>query len=241
MASAGDVLENPVTGQRLIVRRTAGETGGEVLEVESVYSMPTPFPPTAHYHPYQEERFEVLSGEVRARIDGAERRYGAGETFTIPPGTPHTMWAEQGGARFNWQTRPALNTEAFFEKAWGLAKAGKVNERGVPNLLQAAVIGRDHADEYRLAVPPWPIQRALLAALAPIGRLLGHDVSVAPASSAAQHPTQDERTAGSVDGLNAWTKLVGEWAPRSASRRLAVLAGVGLVLALGIALLRRRD
>ena len=67
MASAGDVLENPVTGQRLIVRRTAAETGGEVLEVESIYTMPTPFPPTAHYHPYQEERFKVLAVSARAR------------------------------------------------------------------------------------------------------------------------------------------------------------------------------
>ena len=84
------------------------------------------------------------------------------------------MWAEEAGARVNWQTRPAMKMEEFFETIWGLAKDGKTNEGGVPNLLQVAVIAREHADEYRLVRPPWPVQRALFAVLAPAGRLLGY-------------------------------------------------------------------
>ena len=37
-----------------------------------------------------------------------------------------------------------------------------------------AVIASEYADEFRLASPPWPVQRALFAALAPVGRLLGY-------------------------------------------------------------------
>ena len=42
MVKSGEVLENPVTGQRIIFRRTSGDTAGELLEVESVYTSSTP-------------------------------------------------------------------------------------------------------------------------------------------------------------------------------------------------------
>jgi hypothetical protein len=35
MARAGDTLVNPVIGQRLTFRRTAADTSGELVEVES--------------------------------------------------------------------------------------------------------------------------------------------------------------------------------------------------------------
>jgi len=44
-----------------IVRETP-----ELLELEAVYD-PGGSPPPAHYHPSQDERFEVLAGAVRDR------------------------------------------------------------------------------------------------------------------------------------------------------------------------------
>jgi len=174
LVQTGDVFENPASGQRLIFRKTAADTGGELLEVEAVYTKPSPSRPPVHVHPRQEERFEVLAGEVRAVVGGEERTLGTGELFVIPPGTPHGMWAEKTGTRLLWQTRPALGTEAFFETVWGLAKDGKVNDKGVPNPLQAAVIAREFEQEYRLASPPWAVQAALFGTLAVVGRLLGY-------------------------------------------------------------------
>ena len=174
MAKSGEVLENPITGQRIIFRRTSGDTEGELLEVESVYTKPSPSRPPAHYHPAQEEIFRVLAGELHAAIGGRKRTLREGETLVVVEGTRHEMWAEEAGVRVNWQTRPALRTEAFFETIFGLAEEGKTNEKGVPNLLQSAVIARAFADEFRLAQPPWPIQRLLFAVLAPAGRLLGY-------------------------------------------------------------------
>jgi quercetin dioxygenase-like cupin family protein len=176
MATSSGVLENPVTGQRIIFRRTSGDTHGELLEVEAVYTKPTPSRPPVHYHPYQEEIFRVLSGELHAEIAGRPRTLREGETLVIPEGTRHEMWAEEAGVRVNWQTRPALRTEAFFETVFGLALQGKTDEKGVPNLLQAAVIAEEYADVFRLASPPWPVQKLLLAVLAPLGRLLGYRV-----------------------------------------------------------------
>ena len=176
MATAGETLENRASGQRIVFRRTAAETGGDLLEVEAVYTKPTPSRPPVHYHPYQRERFEVLSGRLEVMVDGKERTLGEGEVLTVPPGTPHAMWSEEAGTRVNWQTRPAMKTGSFFETLWSLAGDGETDERGAPNLLRMAVIAREFADEFRLARPPWTVQRALFAALAPAGRLLGYRV-----------------------------------------------------------------
>ena len=34
MAKPGDVIENPVTGERIVFRKTARETNGELLQFE---------------------------------------------------------------------------------------------------------------------------------------------------------------------------------------------------------------
>ncbi len=174
MAESGEVLENPATRQRIIFKQTSGDTAGELLEVESVYTKPSPSRPPAHYHPSQEEIFRVLAGELHATIGGKHRTLKEGETLVIVEGTRHQMWAEEAGVRVNWQTRSVLRTEAFFETVFGLAREGKTDEKGVPNPLQGAVIAQAYSDEFRLANPPWPVQRLLFAVLAPLGRLLGY-------------------------------------------------------------------
>jgi quercetin dioxygenase-like cupin family protein len=153
VANAGDVLENPFTGQDLTFRRTTAETEGELLEVESSWAGGRNEPPE-HHHPYQEERFVVLEGELRARVAGAEQTVRAGETLDVPAGTPHTMWNPgPHRARAVWQTRPALKTEAFFEMVWGLAQAAKTNDRHGPTPDEAAAMMRQYSDEFRLGRP----------------------------------------------------------------------------------------
>jgi quercetin dioxygenase-like cupin family protein len=153
MANAGDVLENPFTGQTLTFRRTTAQTAGELLEVESSWAGAGQEPPE-HHHPYQEERFEVLEGELRARVGDAEHTVRAGETLDVPAGTPHSMWNPgPGRARAVWQTHPGLKTEAFFELVWGLAQAAKANDKGGPSADEVAAMLRQYADEFRLGRP----------------------------------------------------------------------------------------
>lgn len=206
MVEAGDVFENPLSGQRLVFRKTARDTGGELLEVESVYTKPTPFRPPVHYHPRQEERFEVLSGEVCVVLDGEERTLEEGEVLIIASGIPHEMWAEEAGVRVNWQTRPALNTEAFFETVWGLARDGKTDARGVPNLLRVAMIAREYDEEFRLASPPRAVQQVIFGSLAPVGRLLGYPARYPYASPCPESPSDHEdehSSAASVAAIGA--------------------------------------
>ena len=116
MAHAGQEIHGP-GGYRLRLIRTAAETDGELLEMEATYAGTRALPPE-HFHPRQVERFEVLEGTVRAIVDGDERRYGPGETFEVPAGTPHQMTADEP-SRMLWQVRPALRTAEFFERLYG--------------------------------------------------------------------------------------------------------------------------
>lgn len=174
MARSGDAIEHPVTGERVVWRSVAEDTGGELLELE-LFARPGGFVAAAHVHPNQEERFEVVSGTLAVRIGGEERILRAGDVAVVPPGRPHAWWnAGPDEVRIRGQIRPALRTEHFFETFFGLGKDGKTNRRGLPNLLQLAVLMREYEDEMRLARPPFAIQRLIFAPLAFIGRALGY-------------------------------------------------------------------
>ncbi len=177
---------NSTDGSRLVFRKTGVDTDGELLEMDATYP-PRSSQPPYHYHPYQEEQFEVLQGSFRAKINDIEQVYEVGEKFIVSANAPHWMHniSDEPG-RLLWQVRPALKTQAFFETMWGLDSDGKTDANGVPNLLQLAVILREYTDEFRATSPPYPIQRILFALLAPIGRLLGYRARYARYSSTEQ-------------------------------------------------------
>ena len=179
MIRPGDRLENPVTGEVLIFHRTAEETGGESVLVETIVR-PHGFVAAAHMHPYQTERFEVLEGLLGLRVGNQELEAGPGEVAVVAPGTPHRFWnAGEEEARFVVEVRPALQFESLIETMFTLAAQGKTNRKGLPNPLQLAVIARAHFDTVRLPVPPVALQRAGLALGAPLGRLLGYRPALA--------------------------------------------------------------
>jgi hypothetical protein len=68
--------------------------------------------------------------------------------------------------------RPALQMEDFLSTLFALARAGKTNRMGVPNLLQIAVLNRKYQHEIYLAKPPIPVQKTLFRSIAWIGLLL---------------------------------------------------------------------
>lgn len=172
MARSGDVIENPVTGERIVFRQTAADAGGELLEFELVLQ-PHGFIPAEHIHARQEERVQVDSGSVRYRLGGREDRLSTGESAALPPAIRHTLWnPTDDEARLVMQVRPALNTEVALETIFGLARDGKTNDKGMPNPLHAALMAREY--DLFLAGPPVAVQRAGIAVLAPIARLLGY-------------------------------------------------------------------
>jgi mannose-6-phosphate isomerase-like protein (cupin superfamily) len=181
MIHAGDMLENPITGERLLFRKTSSDTGGEAVVLET-FVKPDGFVAAAHVHPYQEERFEILVGSAGFMLGGKEFVAGPGEKLTVPTGTPHRFWnASEEEARFVCEVRPALQFEQLIETMFALASDGKTNSRGLPNPLRLAVIANATFDTVRLPFPPAWMQRMGLAMGAPVGRLLGYEPVYVPA------------------------------------------------------------
>jgi quercetin dioxygenase-like cupin family protein len=226
MARAGDTIESPVSGRRIVFRKTARDTNGELLQYD-VFLKGGGRGSREHVHPYQEERFEILSGTARIGVRGQERDYSAGETVMVAAGTRHGWWnPSEEEVHLIIEFRPALRVETVLETLSGLEKDGKVNPRsGRPNPFQMAVIAREYEDEIYPARPPLFVQRVLFGMLAPIGKLLGYRARYPEYSGPEEPPAGGREGEGpsAASGAMRWRIVVG-----------AVVAVVALLL------LRRR-
>jgi len=174
MAYPNKVISNPGNGMQLRFIQTARATDGALLEMEATYQPQSTEPPM-HFHPSQAEDFLILDGEMMLRMNGATRILKAGDRLHIPARTPHAMWNNGPAiAVTNWQVRPALNMEHFFETTIGLAADGKTNAGGVPNILQAALTVNKFAPVFRMTKPPYIVQKIIFGILTPVAYLLGY-------------------------------------------------------------------
>ena len=174
MITTGQSLTNPATGETLVFRTTAAETNGEAVVVEA-FVEPHGAVAAAHLHPAQEERFEVLSGELEFRVRKQTFVARAGDRVVVPAGTPHRFRnVGEETAHFVCEVRPALGFERLLETMFTLAADGKVNRKGMPSPLRLAVIANHHFGDVRLPFPPAWLQRLGLVLAAPLGRLLGY-------------------------------------------------------------------
>jgi quercetin dioxygenase-like cupin family protein len=178
--STGQSLTNPVTGETLVFRKTSADTNGEAVVVEA-FVEPDGAVAAAHVHPAQEERFEVLAGELEFTLDGQRVVARPGDRVVVPAGTAHRFRnLTEETAHFVCEVRPALGFEQLIETMFSLASDGKVNRNGMPNPLRLAVVARHHFDDVRLPFPPVWAQKLGLAVAAPLGRLLGYRPTYEP-------------------------------------------------------------
>jgi mannose-6-phosphate isomerase-like protein (cupin superfamily) len=174
MIRTGDTIVNPVTGERITFLRTSADTNGESVLIETAVH-PGGFVAAAHVHPFQSERFEVVSGRLAIKVGRETIELDAGQTATVPAGMAHRFWNDgEELAVFRCEVRPALQFESLLETMFALAADGKTNRKGMPNPVRLAVIANAHFDTVRLPFPPAWLQKAGLAVGAPLGRLAGY-------------------------------------------------------------------
>jgi quercetin dioxygenase-like cupin family protein len=160
MAFPGQVLDNPVSGERFIFSETAADTGGELLAVEFVVA-PDGRVPGAHVHPVQEERFEVASGTMRFKKGRDTVLAGPGDTLVVPPGTAHRFAnAGEGPAVVRVEVRPALRMEELWETVVALAREGRTFRSGLPRPLDLALFMREFEQEVRAPFAPGMVRAA---------------------------------------------------------------------------------
>ena len=155
----------------------AEETGEELTRMEiRVKSGPDDWVGPDHFHPLQEERFQVVRGAPIFRIEGQERPAEPGEAVTVPVGVSHIF--RNGGPeelQMISEYRPGLKSvEIFFATFFGLASDGKLTRRGRPPLLQSVLTLWELRDYLVVTRPPPVVQRLLFPPLAAIARLRGY-------------------------------------------------------------------
>jgi quercetin dioxygenase-like cupin family protein len=100
----------PGTTLRVVARSDAQ------LQLQAAYA-PGGVAPPAHLHPAQDERFEVLAGAMRTRIEQHEGELVTGAVLEIARGTAHQMWNDgDEPAVVDWRTTPAGRTLEWFEQ-----------------------------------------------------------------------------------------------------------------------------
>jgi mannose-6-phosphate isomerase-like protein (cupin superfamily) len=171
MLKRGDVFDNPITGERATIRLGTRETRGDRLVVDldlrgAGFGSPLQLNTSIH------ERLRVVSGSVGISIAGRVAIADVGKTIEIPPGAPHRFWnAGIIEAKVMMDIRPANRFEAFTRNMIGLAQDGKTNPKGMPNLLQLALIAKEFSDVIQFLSPPRFLQAALFPILAPMARM----------------------------------------------------------------------
>jgi len=139
-------LVNPVAGTCTRFVATAASTDGAYVEIEVTYP-PNSSRPPVHLHPTQDEHFSVLSGRVTVIRGDEQLAVGAGETFDVPRGVRHQMWAEDEGAVMLWRTSPAQRTGEMFCELWEVAR----DKEWAPAPLDLFAVLAEHEAEFRLA------------------------------------------------------------------------------------------
>jgi quercetin dioxygenase-like cupin family protein len=174
VARYGDLYVNDVTGERAVVLRGDEDAPGEPLLVH-LHVRPGGAVSGEHLHPALQERFLVLEGTLDTKVDGVERTLSAGEAVTVPAGVWHDWWnagSEPVDVLIEL-TPPDPRFELAIATGFGLANAGRTDAKGVPSLLQAALLGAEFSDVLVRKHPPAFVQAVAFGVLGFIARRRG--------------------------------------------------------------------
>ncbi len=173
-ASVGELYENPVTGERGVVRVPPSEANGHLLVVD-LYLRPGGRVAGEHVHPVDHRGVHPRPGPAGRppRRPGARRR--ARARVQVAPGVPHDFWnPTDEEVRVTVEAQPGERLVQLIRQRFLTAQDGRTDADGRPRPLHAAVLAREFADTIRFTSPPQPVQRALFGLLAPIARATGH-------------------------------------------------------------------
>jgi quercetin dioxygenase-like cupin family protein len=170
MGYSGQVLDNPVTGERFVFHATSDDTAGKLLEFDLVVE-PRGRVPGGHVPPGQQESFEVLEGTMKFRKGLRTVIARPGDLVVVEPGTFH-RFANAGDqhAVVRVRVEPALRMEELFETVAALAAEGRTMRSGMPRPLDLALFMREFQDEVAAPVTPGLVR----AVMAPLASLAEH-------------------------------------------------------------------
>jgi quercetin dioxygenase-like cupin family protein len=181
MAKTGQILENAVTGVRVVFVKTPQDTGGLQVVHEFTYPPGTgrEYP---HVHQLSSDTFEILEGQASYQLNGETRSAQTGDSLDFPPRVPHLHPWNNGSDVLKLRQTVTFPTphmtelekiDGIVETFFGLAKDGKVNKDGVPSFLQVMVSFGDLLPELAMPGIPLGAQRVMMGMMTAVGRLMG--------------------------------------------------------------------
>jgi hypothetical protein len=129
-----------------------------------------------HFHPSLEERWEVLEGTVRVKLDGEWRDLvPAAGPLLVAPGVRHELKNTSGRqAHLRTEVIPGGRLEEFLTESARGAREGLYNSRNMPTSLRGAVWIADLANRFRdetvMCSPPPAVQRIVVPLVARFAR-----------------------------------------------------------------------
>ncbi|HEX4223518.1 MAG TPA: cupin domain-containing protein [Pseudonocardiaceae bacterium] len=174
IAPEAGIIENPVSGERIMIRSGQHDRNGTL--VWDLFLAPGGRVPSSHVHPEQEERFTVLSGRLAMRTGVTTRTVGPGETVTVTPGTVHSFANRTvEPVHVLVQTQPALGMAALLETAAALAQEQAAAHRSLPRLVDLVLFMREFEREVRAPYLPKALVRLVIRLLSGLARAGGYD------------------------------------------------------------------
>lgn len=201
----GTELVNPVTGERGVVRVAPNAENGRTL-VADLFVQPGGAVAGEHVHPNLQEAFTVLRGKVGMRLNGRELIAPLNERIVIPVGVVHDWWNAGGEeAHVQVEVMPGDRFLEMISNLFGLAQDGKTNKKGMPNLLQLMVFGKEFEDVIVFTKPPRWVFNLMYVLLAPPALFLGYRGSypkylelLSPGKAASENSVTRESRASSA-------------------------------------------
>ena len=129
-----------------------------------------------HFHPSLEERWEVLDGSVRLKLDGKWRDVVPDDgPVLVAPYVRHELRNVSGRqARLRTEVIPGGRLQEFLTESARGAREGLYNRRNLPTSLRGALwlarFAHRYRDETIMCSPPPAVQRVLLPVVAALAR-----------------------------------------------------------------------
>ncbi|MDP9793928.1 mannose-6-phosphate isomerase-like protein (cupin superfamily) [Catenuloplanes nepalensis] len=181
------VIANPVMGVEVTFLKAVDDPGGD--QVESLVRIPAgEIGPPPHYHLDFEERFTAVEGTLHMDLgDQRGLRLEPGESVLVPRTVRHRYYnAGDRDAVFRFEATPGAAYERATRAAFGLARDGRTDHRGVPRELLDKALMFDLAGSFAEGPPLW-LQKILTRAGVRVAVALGRDPGFRRYTEASPH------------------------------------------------------
>src|SRR5690606_18860419 len=138
MPTKGEITTNPITGDSYEFLETAEDTDGQRVVLKATIKSKGQLVPN-HFHVFQDETFEIISGQLTVWSNGQLQTLAAGEKIILQKNMPHNHYNNENiPVSYIHSVTPALDFDFLIENLIGLAADGK-SKNGKYGLVQELV------------------------------------------------------------------------------------------------------